>query len=188
MRIRGHRTILGLWPSLLGCCEISQRLPSQKRSREHPALHIWPKRFRMVPSKRETRSPSRSRMCGSHWTKSYLGTWCKCWHLKKTTKQKNVCVRTVWPLPGITDITVDMPMDVLLLVTFVITVFAIRALSTFKAARGHTVYDPLSGTRFTVLAAVREWHLEDNRQKGCMRKKNCNVQCTVHQSVYTRVL
>ena len=90
-------------------------------------------------------------------------------------------------MPGITDMSVNMPMNVLLLVTFVVAVFTIRALSTFKAARGHTVYDPLSGPRFTVLAAVREWHLEDDKQRGYMRKNNYNG-CTVHQRVYVCVL
>lgn len=51
-----------------------------------------------------------------------------------------------------------------------ITVLSIRALGAFKAACGHTVYDALSGTRLTVLTAVRERHLEDDRQERYMRK------------------
>lgn len=44
-----------------------------------------------------------------------------------------------------------------------VAVLAIRALSAFKAACGHTVDDALSGARLTVFTTVGEWHLQNDK-------------------------
>ena len=48
-------------------------------------------------------------------------------------------------------------------ITFMVTVFSIRALRAFKATCGHAVNDALPGARLTVFTAVREWKLQGGR-------------------------